>query len=125
MWRFLFIGFLIAHGAIHLVMWVWVPKPEPGKAAPFNASHSWLLGTQKGLATAVALATAAVLIVAGLGLWVHADWWRAAAATGLGASFALMVVYFSPWFLFIEGVNAALVVSLVWFSWPSTSMVGA
>jgi hypothetical protein len=36
-----------------------------------------------------------------------------------------MVVYFTPWFIFIEGVNAALVASIVWLSWPSKTLVGA
>jgi hypothetical protein len=124
MWRSVFIGFLVVHGVIHLMMWVWVAKPEPGKAAPFDASHSWLLGTQKGFAAIVAVATAALLVVAGIGLWAHADWWRAAAVIGLSASFALMVLYFQPWFVFIQGVNAALIVSIVWLSWPSRAMVG-
>ena len=44
MWRFIFIAFLIAHGLVHVAMWVFVPKPAPGKEAPFDASHSWLLG---------------------------------------------------------------------------------
>lgn len=125
MWRFLFIAFLVAHGLVHMFMWVWVPKPEPGKEPPFDASNSWLLGNQKGVAATVAVATAAILIVAGIALFGQADWWRAAAVPGLAVSFGLMVVYFSPWFLFIEGVNAALVVSIVWLSWPSKSMVGA
>jgi hypothetical protein len=125
MWRFSFIAFLVAHGLVHLVMWVWVPKPEPGKEPQFDASHSWLLGSQKGVPATVALATAAILIVAGIGLWAQADWWRAAAVVGLAASFGLMVLYFHPWFLFIEGVNAALFVSIVWLSWPSRAMVGA
>ena len=125
MWRFLFIAFLVAHGLVHLFMWVWVPKPEPGKEPPFDASYSWLLGNQKGVAATVAMATAAILIVAGIALWAEADWWRAAAILGLAVSFGLMVVYFTPWFLFIEGVNAALFVSIVWLSWPSKTMVGA
>lgn len=125
MWRFLFIAFLFAHGLVHLVMWVLVPKPEAGKEAPFEASYSWLLGSQGGVAAMVALATAAILIVAGIELWAQVDWWRAAAVVGLAASFGLMVVYFNPWFLFIEGVNAALFVSIVWLSWPTKTMVGA
>jgi hypothetical protein len=125
MWRFVFIAFLVAHGLVHLFMWVWVPKPEPGKEPPFDASYSWLLGNQKGVAATVAMATAAILIVAGIALWAEADWWRAAAVLGLAVSFGLMVVYFTPWFLFIEGVNAALFVSIVWLSWPSKTMVGA
>lgn len=125
MWRFVFIAFLIAHGLVHLAMWVLVPKPQPGKEAPFDASHSWLLGSQKALASTVAVAVAAILIVAGIGLWAHAEWWRAAAVVGLSISFVLMVVYFTPWFLFIEAVNAALIVSIVWLDWPSKTMVGA
>jgi hypothetical protein len=125
MWRLMFIGFLIAHGLVHLAMWVFVPKPAPGKEAPFDASYSWVLGSQKALAAAVAAATTTILIIAGIGLWAHADWWRAAAVIGLTASFGLMVVYFTPWFIFIEAVNAALIASIVWLSWPSEAMVGA
>jgi hypothetical protein len=29
-----------------------------------------------------------------------------------------MVVYFNPWYLFIEGINAALIVGIVWLAWP-------
>jgi hypothetical protein len=125
MWRFIFIAFLIAHGLVHVAMWVFVPKPAPGKEAPFDASYSWLFGNHRALAATVAAATAVVLVVAGLGLWAHADWWRAVAVIGLAASFLLMVVYFTPWFIFIEGVNAALIGSILWLSWPSETMVGA
>lgn len=125
MWRFIFIGFLIAHGLVHVAMWVFVSKPAPGKEAPLDASYSWPFGNQKALATTVAAATAVVLVVAGIGLWAHADWWRIAAIIGLAASFLLMVVYFTPWFAFIEGVNLALIGSIVWLDWPTQTMVGA
>jgi hypothetical protein len=72
-----------------------VPKPAPGKEAPFDASYSWLLGNQRALAATVAAATAVALAVAGFGLRAHADWWRAAAVIGSAASFLLMVVYSS------------------------------
>ena len=44
---------------------------------------------------------------------------------GLATSFGLMVVYLNPWYLFIEGVNAALIVGMVWLTWPTKTMVGA
>lgn len=44
MWRFLFIAFLIAHGGIHVAIWA-TPKPND-QEAPFDASHSWLLGNE-------------------------------------------------------------------------------
>jgi hypothetical protein len=123
MWRFLFIGFLIAHGLVHLAIWL-MPKPAEQKA-PFDPDHSWLLGDQKTVAVLLAVIAAVLLMAGGLGLWAHAGWWRSVAAIGLAASFGLMVVYFNPWYLFIEGVNAALIVSIIWLTWPSETMVGA
>src|SRR5688572_7085382 len=122
MWRFLFIVLLIAHGGIHVAMWA-TPAPKDPKA-PFDASHSWLLGSQRGVAVVVALVAAALLVAAGIGLWAHAEWWRPVAVIGLAVSFGLMVLYFNPWFLFIQAVNAGLIVGLLWLKWPSESMVG-
>jgi hypothetical protein len=123
MWRFLFIGFLIAHGLVHLAIWL-TPKPTNDKA-PFDASHSWVIGDRKVVATSLAVVAAALLVLAGMGLWAHADWWRVVAVLGLGISFGLMVVYFNPWYLLIQGVNLALIVGIVWLTWPSKAMVGA
>ena len=123
MLRFLFIGFLIAHGLVHLAIWL-MPKPAEQKA-PFDPDHSWLLGDQKTVAVLLAVTAAVLLVGAGLGLWGAVDWWRGVAAVGLVTSFSLMVVYFTPWYLFIEGVNAALIVGIAWLTWPSKTMVGA
>lgn len=123
MWRFLFIGFLIAHGLVHLAIWL-IPKPADQKA-PFEPDHSWLLGDQKTFSVLLAVTAAVLLVGAGLGLWASAGWWRSVAAVGLVTSFGLMVVYFNHWYLFIEGVNASLIVGIVWLTWPSKTMVGA
>jgi len=123
MWRFLFIAFLLAHSGIHAAIWA-TPKPKD-QSVPFDPSHSWLLGSHRGLAMALALAAAGLLVAAGIGLWAHAPWWRSVALAGLGVSFGLMVLYFNPWFLFIQAVNAALIVGLLWLAWPSKTMVGA
>jgi hypothetical protein len=123
MWRFLFIGFLVAHALVHLVIWL-IPKP-PDQKAPFDPNHSWLLGDQRTVAVLLAVTAAVLLMGGGVGLWAHAGWWRGVAAIGLAASFGLMVVYFNTWYLFIEGINAALIVGIVWLTWPSKTMVGA
>ncbi|HET9672195.1 MAG TPA: hypothetical protein VFQ40_05030 [Actinomycetota bacterium] len=123
MWRFLFISFLIAHGLVHVAIWLF-PKPAEGKA-PFDVSHSWLFGDVKPVAVVLAVLAAVLLVAGGLGLWAHAEWWRGVAAVGLAVSFGLMVLTFNPWYLFIEAVNAALLVGLLWMSWPSRPMVGA
>ena len=83
-----------------------------------------MLGDQKTVAVVLAVTAAALLVAGGLGLWAHAGWWRSVAAIGLAASFGLMIVYFNPWYLFIEGVNTALIVGIVWLRWPSKTMVG-
>ncbi|MGH8944930.1 MAG: hypothetical protein ACRDVL_02130 [Acidimicrobiia bacterium] len=95
MWRFLFVAFLVAHGGIHLAIWATPVNPE----VPFDATRSWLLGNQRALAMVLAIAIAAVLVAAGLGLWAHADWWRPVAVVGLAGSLGLMVLFFNPWFL--------------------------
>ena len=101
-----------------------MPKPKDDEA-PFDVTHSWVIGDQKTVAVVLAITASVLLVAGGLGLWAHADWWRAIAAAGLAASFGLMVVYFNPWYLFIEGVNATLIVGIVWLAWPSRTMVGA
>lgn len=122
MWRLLFISFLIAHGLVHLAIWLF-PKQE-ATPAPFDVHHSWLVGEVKPLAMFLAITAAVLLVGGGLGLWAHADWWRGVAVAGLGVSFGLMVLYFNPWYLFIEAVNAGLVAGLLWWAWPSRAMVG-
>jgi hypothetical protein len=121
MWRFLFIAFLIAHGGIHLAIWL-----SPIRAdAPFDASRSWLVGGQRGLAVTLAVVAAALLVVGGVGLWVTGSWWRLSAVAGLAVSLLLMILFFHPWFIPIQLINAALIVALLWSDWPSEAMVGA
>jgi hypothetical protein len=122
-WRFLFIAFLIAHGGIHAAIWA-TPRPKD-RPAPFDPSHSWLLGNQRVLALVLALVAAAFMVAAGVGLWAHAEWWRPVAVAGLAISFGLMILYFNPWFLFIQAVNAGLIAGILWLDWPTKSMVGA
>ena len=121
MWRFLFIAFLIAHGGIHLAIWL---SPINQDAA-FDPSRSWLVGSQRGLAVALAVAAAAFLLVGGVGLWMEGSWWRAIAVTGLAASSLLMALFFHPWFIPIQVINAGLIVALLWLDWPSQALVGA
>ena len=63
MWRLLFIGFLIAHGLVHLAIWL-LPRPSD-QEAPFDPDHSWLLGDQQTVAALLAVTAAAA---AGFGL---------------------------------------------------------
>lgn len=64
-------------------------------------------------------------MVPGTGLWANANWWKTVAVLGLTLSFGLMVLYFHPVVLFIQAVNAALIVGLLWLNWSCKSMLGA
>lgn len=121
MWRVLFIAFLIAHGGVHLAIWLSPMNPD----APFNANRSWLVHDQRGLAVTLAVIAAVLLVVGGVGLWMAGQWWRMIAVAGLSVSFLLMVLFFHPWFIPIQMINAALVVGLLWLDWPTEAMVGA
>jgi uncharacterized membrane protein YphA (DoxX/SURF4 family) len=114
--------FFIAHGLVHVA--IWAPRYDPKKAA-FDPSRSWLLGEQRPLARVLAFAAAAVLVVAGIALLAQSGWWRPTAVVGLGVSTVLLLVYFTPWYLFILAVNAALIVGIAFMGWPSKTTVGA
>jgi hypothetical protein len=120
--RLLLIGFLIAHGLVHIA--IWAPKYDPEKAS-FDASHSWLIGDQRALVQALAFAVAALLVLAGIALWSHGGWWRPTAVVGLSASTVLLLLYFNPWYLFILAVNIALIVGIAFMEWPAKTTVGA
>jgi uncharacterized membrane protein YphA (DoxX/SURF4 family) len=120
--RVLLSVFFIAHGLVHVA--IWTPKYDPEKA-PFDASHSWLLGDQRPLARVLALCAAAILLVAGIALLAQGGWWRPTVVVGLSASTVLLLLYFNRWYLFILAVNLALIVGVAWLDWPPKSTVGA
>lgn len=123
MWRFIFVAFLISHAAIHVA--IWATPAAKASESPFDASESWLLGSQRSLAMFAALTASVLLAAAGVGLWAHAEWWRAVAVAGLALSLGLMIVWFNPWYSFIEVVNAALLIGIAFYAWPSKATLGA
>jgi uncharacterized membrane protein YphA (DoxX/SURF4 family) len=120
--RVLLSVFFIAHGLVHVA--IWAPKYDPEKA-PFDASHSWLLGDRRPLARVLACLAAAILLAAGIALLAQGGWWRPTVVVGLSVSTALLLLYFNRWFLFILAVNLALIVGIASLDWPSKSTVGA
>jgi hypothetical protein len=122
MLRWLLIVFLIAHGFVHVA--IWAPTYDPARA-PFDPSHSWLIGEQRWLARVLAFVAAAVLILAGIALWAKAGWWRPTALGGLVLSTVLLVVFFVRWYVVILAVNVGLIVGLAFMDWPSKTTVGA
>jgi hypothetical protein len=98
--------FLIAHGLIHLA--IWLPKSDP--KAPFDAGHSPFAGNVRRLAATLAAAAAVVLAAGGLGLIAGASWWAPAAIAGAAISAVLLLLTFNKWWLIALGINAGIIV---------------
>jgi uncharacterized membrane protein YphA (DoxX/SURF4 family) len=95
--------FLIAHGLVHLAVWVAPAPPD----APFDSRRSWLLGAIGPLATVLAilacvlLAVAGVLVLAGAG----AD----LAIAGAAVSLVLVLLTFHRWLSFGVVIDVAII----------------
>lgn len=117
--RFGLVVFLIAHGTVHAGIWA-LPRPQ-GQQRPFDPSGSWLMGSEQSRAALLAIAATVLLVAGGSFLWAQVTWWRPLTVIGLAVSFVLMSLFFNPWFLPIQVVNAALIVGILRWSWPLTS----
>jgi hypothetical protein len=85
--------FLVAHGLVTFGIWA-APVTEQ---APFNPSHSWLLGDARTLALALAVVAAVAFVATGGGLLAQQDWWAVAGIVAGAVAVALMALYFNPW----------------------------
>ena len=120
----LVVGFLLAHGLVHLAVWLPHPEPEPAKPPPFVPDHSALLTavrvpapTRRRVSEVLAVATAAVMVVAALGVALGQEWAIGAAVLGATLGLVLKLVFFDPWLL--VGITLdLLVLSLALADWP-------
>jgi hypothetical protein len=117
-------AFLIAHGAVHLAVWLPPAPTDAERQAPFNPDHSALLTrTQVSQASARLVAvrlagTAAVLyVIAGLAVALGSGWAVAMAAAAAILGLALKVLYFNPWLTLGILLDAAVLSSAL-LSWP-------
>ncbi len=126
--RWVFAGFLVAHGLIHLLYLV--PAPEASTAGgpewPFDLGGSWLAnatGLDAGVVRALGLALIAAVIVgfalgglATLGAIVPASWWPALIVGSAVLSLAVLVLFFAPSLL----IGVVLDVFLIWLALATT-----
>jgi hypothetical protein len=104
---------LVAHGLIHLA--VWVAPFDPAKTS-FNPSHSWLLAgiglESRARPIAIGLSTACAVMfnVAGFAVLGQATWAPSVAIVGAVLSLLLTTAYFHPWLSINAAINAAIVV---------------
>ena len=103
-----FIGWvIIAHALITGVIWTAPLLPD----APFNPSHSWLLGDSRPIAAATSLLLALALAATGVALLLNQSWWAPLGlATGAAAA-VFMLVYFNPWLSLAIVINAAIAIT--------------
>jgi hypothetical protein len=98
--------FLVAHGLVHLAIWL----PEPKAEAPFDPGHSWLLGAVRRPARALAVMAGALLALAGVLVVAGADAGAALAVAGAVVSLALVLLTFHPWLLGAVAIDVAIAV---------------
>lgn len=98
--------FLIAHGLVHLAIWL----PRPSAKAPFDVGRSPFAGNVRRPAVSLAVAAAAVLGLGGLGVLASAPWWIPVTVAGAGISAALLLLTFNLWWLIGLAINAAIIV---------------
>jgi cell division protein FtsW (lipid II flippase) len=98
--------FLVAHGLVHLAVWVAGPPPD----APFDSRHSWLMGDAGALSRALAIAACAIFVLAGVLVIAAADLGATLAFAAAVTSLALVLLTFNRWFVFAVAINAAIIV---------------
>jgi hypothetical protein len=117
-------AFLIAHGAIHLAIWLPPAPTDAEHPPPFEPDHSALLTrTQLSQTTthlvAVRLAGAAgsAYVVAGLAVALGAGWAVALASVAAALALVLKGLFFNPW-LSVGVLLDAMVLSAALLEWP-------
>jgi hypothetical protein len=114
--------FLIAHGLLHLTIYV-VPR-NPHQRLPYDASRSWALqtlhvGTAPMHTAAVALSSVVATLYCSAGLALDL---RLGAAAGLAAAaavtaLALKVVWFNTWLTLGVAIDLAILLAVA-TGWP-------
>lgn len=107
--RWLIAVFLIAHGVLHLLIWGTPARRD----APFDPHKSPVFGDVRVASTVLAATAGIALIVAGAVRLTGAGWWEVAAIAGAALSCAVMLLTFTPWWLFALAINVAIVVLTV------------
>jgi hypothetical protein len=101
--------FLIAHGLVHLAIWL----PAPKEDAPFDSGHPWLFGEVRMVTSALAVAACVILAVAGVLVLVGAGTGAVFAIIGAGVSLVLVLLTFHPWFLGAVAIDVGIAVVAV------------
>lgn len=97
--------FLIAHGLVHVAVWVAPAPPD----APFDSRHSWLVGDAGRFAPTLAAAACALLVLAGILVLAGAGPAAVAAVAGAATSLALVSLTFNRWLVLAVAFDVAII----------------
>lgn len=122
--RTLFGLLLSLHGVIHVLCVV--PRPPGADDWPFTLERSWLLpgadpAVLKPLGFLLAVVAIAFLAAAGLGalgLPLVSGMWQALAVIGSVASLLVLGLFWHPSAVFGVLISVAVLVLVLWASWP-------
>jgi hypothetical protein len=114
--------FLMAHGLVHLA--IWLPRPKPDASAPFVPDHSGILTavdapvkTTRRLAATLTGVAAGAFVITGIGVAFSAPWTPAVAVAASLAGLTLKILYFHPWLTAGVLIDLA-VLSAALTAWP-------
>jgi hypothetical protein len=117
-------AFLIAHGAVHLAVWLPPSPTDAERQAPFAPDHSAVLTRTRipqdaSHLVAVRLAGAATVayVVAGLAVALGSGWAAALAAVAALVALVLKILFFNPWLSLGILIDAAVLSSAL-MGWP-------
>jgi hypothetical protein len=119
--KLLFNIFVIAHGLVHLAIWL---APTPNNPI-FDARYSWLfnrLGLTRDFmgkfAAGLALITALAFILGAIFLFFNLGFSKILLILGALLSLVLLTLYLSPWFTVAFLINLGILYLLMIRHWP-------
>jgi hypothetical protein len=132
--RWVFGGFVVAHGLIHMLFVVPAPATTAGGAEwPFDLTQSWLVtsvGLDVGPVRVIGVALIGLVVVgfllAGLatvGILVPSGWWPALVVASAAASAVLLVLFFNPQLVLGMAIDALLLWVVLDAVWTPTATV--
>lgn len=112
--RFLIAALFIGHGLVHGIMFALPYSAQARADLPFNPGRSWLIGEARGLGLGLAVVVTAAFLVAGGGYLSNAAWWPEVTLIAAALSIALLLLYFSRWWIAGLAISVVLTAAAVW-----------
>jgi hypothetical protein len=121
---FLVAAFLVAHGLVHLAVWLPHPAPEEGKPVPFAPDHSALLTVAavpavgaRRFSEILAVTAAVTLVLAGAAVAFGVGAAVPLAVAGASVGLLLKALFFNAWLTLGVALDL-LVLAMALASWP-------